>query len=95
MKIQGQRKEKEMTNNNTSKTVLVSKSEGARGNAGKKKVYEIVVEGNKVTLSWGMAEKANRQTKTEWVYSPASANSFAFEKQWEKIAKGYELAYKA
>jgi hypothetical protein len=85
-----------MTNNtNTSKAVLVSKSEGSRGNAGKKKVYEIVVEGNKVTLSWGMAEKAQRQTKTEWFYSPASANSFAFEKQWEKIAKGYELAYKA
>jgi predicted DNA-binding WGR domain protein len=77
------------------KVVLVSKSEGQRGQNGKKKVYEIIVEGNKVVLSWGMAEKSVRQTKTEWFNNPYSAENFVFEKQWEKIAKGYEVAYTA
>lgn len=77
------------------KTVLVSKSQGERGNEGKKKVYEIVVEGNKVTVSWGMAEKPNRQTQTHWFGSPNFAENFAFEKKWAKLDKGYEVAYTA
>ncbi len=77
------------------KIVLVSKSEGNRGNEGKKKVYEIVVEGNKVTVSWGMAEKTNRQSKTEWFGTAIQADWFATDKKWEKVNKGYEVAYTA
>ena len=77
------------------KIVLVSKSQGERGQAGKKKVYEIVIEANKVTLSWGMAEKSNRQTKTEWFGSNIEANWFATDKKIAKLDKGYEVAYTA
>jgi predicted DNA-binding WGR domain protein len=77
------------------KIVLVSKSEGQRGNEGKKKVYEITIEANKVTLSWGMAEKPNRQTKTEWFGTAIQADWFATDKKWEKVNKGYEVAYTA
>lgn len=77
------------------KIVLISKSQGDRGQAGKKKVYEIVVEGNKVTLSWGMAEKATRQTKTERFATQMQARWFATDKKIEKLDKGYEMAYTA
>lgn len=77
------------------KIVMISKSQGERGNEGKKKVYEIVVEANKVTMSWGMAEKPNRQTKTEWFATAIEANWFATDKKFEKVNKGYEVAYTA
>jgi predicted DNA-binding WGR domain protein len=77
------------------KIVLVSKSQGTRGDNGKKKVYEIVVEGNKVVVSWGMAEKANRQSKTEWFGTELQATWFASDKKYEKLNKGYEIAYTA
>lgn len=77
------------------KIVLVSKSQGDRGQAGKKKVYEILIENNKVVVSWGMAEKAQRQTQTKWFPSNFSATMFADEKKYEKLVKGYEVAYTA
>ena len=77
------------------KIVLVSKSEGQRGNEGKKKVYEIVIEGNKVTVSWGMAEKPNRQTQTQWFGTEIQATWFAEDKKYSKLDKGYEVAYTA
>lgn len=77
------------------KIVMISKSQGDRGQAGKKKVYEIIIEANKVTLSWGMAEKPNRQTKTEWFGTEWQATNFANEKKWAKQDKGYEVAYTA
>jgi predicted DNA-binding WGR domain protein len=83
------------TNTNTKKIVLVNDSEGVRGAIGKKKVYEILVEGNKVTLSWGMAEKSNRQTKVEWFGNANHAEAFATEKQWSKVDRGYQIAFVA
>lgn len=80
---------------NITKTVLVSTSTGERGNNGKKKIYEIVVEDNFVTLSWGMAEKSVRQTQKKWFPTHLSANNFVFEKKWEKIDKGYEVVFTA
>lgn len=78
------------------KVVLVSNSQGERGNNGKKKVYEITLEGDLwVTLSWGMAEKPNRQTKKMWFPNPYTRNYFVQEKKFEKLAKGYEIAYTA
>jgi predicted DNA-binding WGR domain protein len=77
------------------KIVLVSKSQGERGQDGKKKVYEIVLEGNKVVVSWGMAEKAQRQTQTKFFGSEFSALVFADNKKYEKLEKGYEIAYTA
>jgi predicted DNA-binding WGR domain protein len=77
------------------KIVLISKSEGQRGQNGKKKVYEIVVEGSKVTVSWGKAEEAQRQTQTKFFGSEWQATNFANEKKWAKQDKGYELAYTA
>lgn len=84
-----------MTNTNTTKTVLVNDSEGVRGAIGKKKVYEILVEGNKVTLSWGMAEKSNRQVKVEWFAHANHAEAFANEKRWSKQNRGYQIAFVA
>lgn len=77
------------------KIVLVSASTGERGNDGKKKVYEIVIDGNRVVMSWGKAEETRRQTKREWFTDSRFAKMFAEEKMWEKIHKGYQLAYKA
>jgi predicted DNA-binding WGR domain protein len=78
-----------------SKIVLVAQSDGERGQDGKKKIYEIVVEGQSVTLMWGKAEEARRQSKREWFQSPAFAQMFASEKKWEKIGRGYTVAYTA
>ena len=77
------------------KTVLVATSQGERGQDGKKKIYEIVVEGNTVTLMWGKAEEARRQTKREWFTSNSFAQMFANEKKWEKLGKGYTVAFTA
>lgn len=77
------------------KIVLVSKSQGERGADGKKKVYEITVNGTVVTVSWGKAETNQRQTQTKRFGSELTANRFASDKKWEKLAKGYELAFTA
>lgn len=73
------------------KTVLVHKSQGQRGQNGKKKIYEIVLDGNKVILSWGKAEENARQTQTKWFATEWSAQDFAFTKKCEKMDKGYEV----
>lgn len=75
------------------KFCLLKNSDGDRGLAGKKKIYEIIVDGNKVTFSWGMAEKPNRQTKTQFFYSPTAALQAAKVQMYSKISGGYELAY--
>lgn len=64
-----------------------------RGQAGKKKVYEILVSGRRVTFSWGMAEKVRRQTQTIVCVTPQAALSAALNKKWEKISGGYSVAY--
>jgi predicted DNA-binding WGR domain protein len=71
--------------------ILASRSQGERGQNGKKKIYEIVVDGNRVIVRWGKAEEDTRQTQTKWFQSEWEAKSFATNKKWEKIDKGYEL----
>lgn len=78
-----------------SKTVLVSRSEGERGQDGKKKIYEIVVEDNYVTVAWGKAEESRRQSQRRWFANPFYAKMFADEKKYEKLGKGYTIAYTA
>lgn len=78
------------------KIVLVSNSQGDRGEVGKKKVYEISIEGDHwVVLSWGMAEKSQRQTQRKWFPNPYTLNTFVNDKKWEKLSKGYTIAYTA
>lgn len=78
------------------KIVMVSNSQGERGDNGKKKVYEITLEGDLwVVLSWGMAEKSARQIQRKWFPNPYTRAKFVEDKKWEKIAKGYTTAYTA
>jgi predicted DNA-binding WGR domain protein len=77
----------------TNKWCLLKVSDGARGDNGKKKVYEIVVDGTTVTMSWGMAEKPSRQTKVMHFVSEGRAYQEALNKMWDKRGSGYELAY--
>ena len=77
------------------KFILVKKSDGERGLNGKKKIYEIVVVGQTVTLMWGKAEEARRQTQREWFTNAQTAQMFANSKKWEKIGRGYTVAYTA
>jgi len=77
------------------KTVLIATSQGERGQDGKKKIYEIVVEGNTVTMMWGKAEEARRQTKREFFANSFTAQMFATDKKWEKVNKGYTVAFTA
>ena len=78
-----------------SKIVLIGSSDGERGQDGKKKIYEIIVEDNFVTLMWGKAEEARRQTKREFFANSFTAQMFANNKKWEKVNKGYTVAYTA
>jgi predicted DNA-binding WGR domain protein len=76
-----------------SKWCLLKESDGTRGANGKKKVYEIVIDGSIVRTSWGMAEKTRRQHSSQYFATESAARQFAFNKRYEKLAKGYELAY--
>lgn len=78
----------------TMKWCLLKESDGARGAAGKSKVYEITVDGNAVICSWGMAEKASRQTSVTWFANGQAAAWGAREKVWAKEARGYKVAYR-
>lgn len=78
---------------NVNKWALLKVSDGNRGINGKKKIYEILVEGNKVTFSWGMAEKTSRQTSVIIAANENMALYEAKQKLWDKIAGGYEIAY--
>jgi predicted DNA-binding WGR domain protein len=75
--------------------VLTATSQGERGQAGHKKVYEIIVEGNWVTLRWGKAEEMTRQTQRKWFTNSNLALNFAREKKWAKVDKCYVVAYQA
>jgi predicted DNA-binding WGR domain protein len=77
----------------TTKWCLLKVSDGDRGANGKKKVYEVVITGTTVTMSWGMAEKPSRQTKTMTFASEGQARQEALNKVWEKRSTGYALAY--
>ena len=75
------------------KWCLLKESDGARGDKGRKKIYEVIVDGPIVRMSWGMAEKTNRQQEIKNFFDEAYARQAAFLKVQEKINKGYELAY--
>ena len=64
-----------------------------RGQNGKKKVYEVAVNGNVVTFTWGMAEKTQRQSMTQVFRSHQHAVSEASAKVWAKRDSGYQIAY--
>lgn len=78
---------------NVQKWALLKISDGNRGANGKKKIYEIVVEGNKVTFSWGMAEKPARQTSVIYAANENAAVWEAKQKLWDKVGSGYTVAY--
>jgi hypothetical protein len=78
---------------NVNKWALLKESDGNRGINGKKKIYEILVEGNKVTFSWGMAEKTSRQTSVIIAANENMAMYEAKSKLWDKISTGYKVAY--
>jgi predicted DNA-binding WGR domain protein len=73
------------------KFILVKKSDGERGQNGKKKIYEIVQEGTRVVMMWGKAEELKKQESTKVFATERQAIWFATDKQWEKMNKGYEL----
>jgi hypothetical protein len=75
------------------KWCLLKESDGTRGALGKKKIYEVVLDGSIVRTSWGMAEKPNRQTEVKHTYSEIYARQLAGMKVQEKLEKGYELVY--
>lgn len=77
------------------KWCLIKSSDGDRGALGKKKVYELSIEGNQLVAVWGMAEKPNRQSQTLRFSSEQGARWAAFDKIQSKINKGYKLAYSA
>ena len=74
------------------KWILVKKSDGERGNAGFKKIYQVIVEDNKVITSWGKAEETSPQGKQVKAFAfPYQANAFAYEKVEAKRTRGYEV----
>jgi len=75
------------------KWCLLKQSDGARGDAGKKKVYEVRIADNVVYCEWGMAEKTSRQSSRHIFGSAQSALRFAQEKVWSKVDRGYTVAY--
>ena len=77
------------------KWCLVKASDGNRGALGKKKVYELSVDGNSITAVWGMAEKASRQSQTIRFSSEQGARWAAMDKIQSKLNKGYTIAYSA
>lgn len=77
------------------KWCLIKSSDGDRGALGKKKVYELSIEGNQLVAVWGMAEKPSRQSQTLRFSSEQGARWAAFDKIQSKINKGYKLAYSA
>lgn len=64
-----------------------------RGQAGKKKVYEITLDGFSLICSWGMAEKPKRQTSVQVFSNEQAALAAAYDKLHSKVDRGYEIAY--
>lgn len=74
------------------KWILVKKSDGERGNAGLKKIYQVIVEDNKVITMWGKAEEVSPQAKQVKTFAyPFLAKSYANDKVSSKLTRGYEV----
>jgi predicted DNA-binding WGR domain protein len=78
---------------NEKKWCLLKESDGARGEAGKKKIYEVRIEGSTLRCEWGMAEKTSRQSSVQTFYSENAAMQQALEKVYSKLDRGYKLAF--
>jgi predicted DNA-binding WGR domain protein len=74
---------------------LLKTSDGSRGENGKQKIYEIRIQGRKVVYSWGMAEKANRQSKTVYFANDNVAQFEALNQLRSKVVGGYRVAVRA
>lgn len=94
MPRQSGRGERRKDKNMDAKWCLLKTSDGARGKAGKKKVYEVIVSDNVLRCEWGMAESTRRCKSMQVFYSHQAALSAAQEKVWSKRDKGYEVAYR-
>lgn len=77
----------------TQRWCLLKDSDGARGAIGKKKIYEVILDGSTVRTTWGMAEKSQRQNQSLSFITDQSARVAAVAKVNSKIAKGYRLAF--
>jgi predicted DNA-binding WGR domain protein len=77
----------------TQRWCLLKDSDGARGAIGKKKIYEVILDGSTVRATWGMAEKSQRQNQSLSFATDQSARVAAVAKVNSKIAKGYRLAF--
>lgn len=74
------------------KWILVKKSDGNRGNAGMKKIYQVILDNDKVLTQWGKAEEATPQAKQEKTFAyPFIAKAYAYDLVNAKQSKGYEL----
>jgi len=75
------------------KWCLLKVSDGARGDQGKQKVYEVIVTGNVLRCEWGMAEKLSRLSSIKAFADNQSALWAARQKVWSKMDRGYRVAY--
>lgn len=75
------------------KWCLLKQSDGARGEAGKKKVYMISIRDNELVCEWGMAEKGQLRSSRALFASTQGAVSAAYEKLYSKLGRGYAIAY--
>jgi predicted DNA-binding WGR domain protein len=64
-----------------------------RGQNGKKKVYEVTLDGQTVTFEWGMAEMTRRQRQVRTFSTSQAAINAAYEKVGAKLDRGYSVAY--
>lgn len=64
-----------------------------RGQSGKQKVYEIVVDGTTLITEWGMAEKTRRQRQVRYFSTSQAALNAAYEKLDAKVSGGYRVVY--
>lgn len=77
----------------TKKVVLISKSQGERGQHGRLKRYIIDIVGTQVQFRWGRAEVQSwaYQMKYYDFATEFEASRFATEQMYKKLDKGYEL----
>lgn len=64
-----------------------------RGQSGKRKVYEITLDGTTLITEWGMAEMTRRQRQMRTFSSSQAALAAAYEKLDAKVGRGYAVAY--
>lgn len=64
-----------------------------RGQNGKKKVYEVTLDGTTVTFEWGMAEMTRRQRQVRTFSTTQAAINAAYDKVGAKLDRGYAVAY--